>query len=91
MSANTLPFNMTGHPALSIPASESDGLPVGVMLITKMSADAGLLRVARTYEACVGWVPKSADQPDPSAWRQIGVSADRETLRGCSARVLSDL
>jgi amidase len=31
--ANTTPTDMTGHPALTIPAAEADGLPVGVMLI----------------------------------------------------------
>ena len=33
--ANTSPTDMTGHPALSLPAAESDGLPVGAMLISR--------------------------------------------------------
>src|SRR5688572_5329589 len=29
---NTCPFNVTGHPAISIPCGMSNGLPVGLML-----------------------------------------------------------
>lgn len=55
--ANTYPTNMTGHPALSIPAAEAHGLPVGVMLVGRRFEDARLLSVARTYEGRFGWRP----------------------------------
>ena len=55
---NTSPFDMTGHPALSIPAAESDGLPVGLMLVGRHGDDAQLLAAARTYETNFGWVPE---------------------------------
>ncbi len=50
MVANTAPFNMTGHPSLSVPCGSSDGLPVGMMLTGRHFDDAGLLAVAHVYE-----------------------------------------
>jgi amidase len=55
--ANTSPTDMTGHPAISLPAAESDGLPVGEMLIAPHFEDARLLSIARTYEQAHGWRP----------------------------------
>jgi amidase len=55
--ANTSPTDMTGHPALSIPAAEADGLPVGAMLIGRHFDDSRLLSVARTFELAYGWKP----------------------------------
>jgi len=54
---NTIPTDMTGHPALTIPAAESDNLPVGVMLIGPRFADDRLLSLAATYERRYGWLP----------------------------------
>jgi Asp-tRNA(Asn)/Glu-tRNA(Gln) amidotransferase A subunit family amidase len=47
----TAPFNLTGHPALSLPAGDVDGLPVGVQLVGRRGADMHLLRCASTVEA----------------------------------------
>jgi amidase len=55
--ANTYPTDMTGHPALTLPAAESDGLPVGVMLVGRQFADDRLLALAATYERRFGWLP----------------------------------
>jgi amidase len=55
--ANTSPTDMTGHPALSMPAAEVDGLPVGAMLIGRHFEDARLLSVARSFERAYGWKP----------------------------------
>jgi amidase len=55
--ANTSPTDMTGHPALSIPAAETGGLPVGAMLIGRHFTDARLLAIARTFERAYGWKP----------------------------------
>jgi amidase len=60
--ANTAPTDMTGHPALSMPAGEADGLPAGAMLIGRHFEDARLLAIARTYEKAHGWVPRGAPQ-----------------------------
>ena len=56
--SNTGPFDMTGHPALSIPAAEADGLPVGLMLVGRHFDDGRLLAIARTYEREYGWLPE---------------------------------
>lgn len=48
----TMLFNMTGHPAISIPAGFGrDGLPIGLHLVGRFRADAELLRVAALFEA----------------------------------------
>ena len=43
---NTAPFNVTGHPALSINAGFSDGLPVGMMIVGRKFDEATVLNVA---------------------------------------------
>jgi aspartyl-tRNA(Asn)/glutamyl-tRNA(Gln) amidotransferase subunit A len=48
----TMPFNMTGHPAISLPCGfDRDGLPVGIQLVGRFRADADLLRIAALFEA----------------------------------------
>ena len=55
MLPNTAPFDVTGHPAVSVPAGESDGLPVGLMLVGDRFDDATVLRAAYAFEQTVGW------------------------------------
>lgn len=69
---NTAPFDMTGHPALSIPAAESGGLPVGLMLVGRHFEDGRLLAAARTYERRYGWLP---ERPASSALRARGLAS----------------
>ncbi|HEY1367275.1 MAG TPA: amidase family protein [Gaiellaceae bacterium] len=57
MLSNTTPTDMTGHPALTIPAAAASGLPVGVMLVGPRWADDRLLALAATYERRHGWTP----------------------------------
>ena len=52
---NTAPFDMTGHPSLSIPCAKSNGLPVGLMLTGRHFEEATLLRVAHAFEQNVLW------------------------------------
>lgn len=59
---NTAPIDMSGHPAITIPAAEADGLPVGVMLITRHFDDARLISLAATCERAMGWRPAAAPQ-----------------------------
>ena len=47
---NTSPFDVTGHPALSINAGFSDGLPVGMMIVGRKFDEATVLNVAYAYE-----------------------------------------
>lgn len=60
MLENTPLHNATGHPALSIPAAEADGLPVGVMLVGSHFSDHRLIAIAETYERRYGWLPQPA-------------------------------
>lgn len=47
----TLPFNVTGHPAISVPVGLLDGLPVGTQLIARHGAEGTLLRAAALLES----------------------------------------
>jgi aspartyl-tRNA(Asn)/glutamyl-tRNA(Gln) amidotransferase subunit A len=48
----TMPFNMTGHPAVSIFCGFGrDGLPIGLQLVGRFRGDVELLRVAALFEA----------------------------------------
>ena len=52
----TLPFNLTGQPAASMPAGLTDaGLPVGLQIVGPPRADALVLRAMRAYESASGW------------------------------------
>jgi aspartyl-tRNA(Asn)/glutamyl-tRNA(Gln) amidotransferase subunit A len=51
----TLPINIAGVPAISIPAGFVDGLPVGMQIIGKHFSEETLLRVAYAYEQATGW------------------------------------
>ena len=57
MIANTAPFDVTGHPATSVPAGLVDGLPVGLMIIGSHFDDATCLRAAHAFEQAVGGFP----------------------------------
>lgn len=58
--ANTTPTDMSGHPAITIPAAEAEGFPVGVMLIARHFDDARLISIAATCERALGWRPATA-------------------------------
>ena len=48
---NTSPFNVSGHPALSVPCGFSQsGLPVGLMLVAKHWNEPSLLRTSQVIE-----------------------------------------
>ena len=55
MLANTAPFDVTGHPAISLPCGTSDDLPVGLMLVGERFDDATVLRTAEAVERSVDW------------------------------------
>jgi amidase len=50
MIGNTAAFNVTGHPAVSVPCGTSDGLPVGLMAVGRWGEDGLVLRAARAVE-----------------------------------------
>jgi len=47
---NTMPFDATHHPAISVPCGEVDGLPVGMMLVGRHWDEATLYRAAYAFE-----------------------------------------
>lgn len=47
---NTAIFNHTGHPALTVPCGEHEGLPVGLQLVAPHFAEARLYRVATALD-----------------------------------------
>lgn len=51
--ANTGPFNLTGHPAVSIPVGRVDGLPVGLQVVTDWNDDALAARIGSAIEQMV--------------------------------------
>ena len=50
MLNNTAPFDVSGHPAMSVPCAKSNGLPVGMMLIGRQYDEATVLRAAHAFE-----------------------------------------
>jgi amidase len=57
--ANTTPTDMSGHPAITIPAADAEGLPVGIMLIARHFDDTRLIQIAATCERAFGWRPSA--------------------------------
>ncbi len=47
--ANTGPFNVSGHPAVSVPCGSLDGLPVGLQFVAERGADATALRAGACW------------------------------------------
>jgi amidase len=65
-AAFTLPFNMSGQPAVSIPATTAPGpggrpLPVGIQLVAAPGREDVLLCVAAALEASGQWVAPAPD------------------------------
>jgi aspartyl-tRNA(Asn)/glutamyl-tRNA(Gln) amidotransferase subunit A len=60
----TMPFNMTGHPAVSIPCGfGADGLPIGLQLVGRFRSDAELLRICALFEAAQNSLDRWPDDP----------------------------
>jgi amidase len=58
MLPNTCPTDATGHPALQLPCSMSDGLPVGMMLIGRHFDEATLYRAGHAFEMSGDWMKR---------------------------------
>jgi amidase len=52
---NTMQFDMTGHPALSVPCGMIEGLPVGMMLVGRHLEEATLYKAAHALEQACDW------------------------------------
>ena len=66
------PFDLTGHPAITVPRNLSDGLPVEAMLVGKEWEEAKiLLRAARSFEGTCDAHPERTRAASFSrAWRR---------------------
>ena len=51
----TLPINIAGVPAISIPAGFGDGLPIGMQIIAKPFGEETILKIAYAYEQATEW------------------------------------
>jgi aspartyl-tRNA(Asn)/glutamyl-tRNA(Gln) amidotransferase subunit A len=52
----TIPFNLTGHPAMSVPVGlATDGLPLSVQIVGRPFDEPTVLRVARAVEKLSSW------------------------------------
>jgi amidase len=52
---NTCPFNITGHPAISVPCGMEDGRPIGLMLVGRHYDEATIYRAAAALERAGDW------------------------------------
>jgi aspartyl-tRNA(Asn)/glutamyl-tRNA(Gln) amidotransferase subunit A len=58
----TAPFNLTGLPALALPCGFTrQGMPIGLQIVTRPWAEAGLLRTAQAFEQSTDWHLKQAE------------------------------
>jgi aspartyl-tRNA(Asn)/glutamyl-tRNA(Gln) amidotransferase subunit A len=51
----TLPINIAGVPAISIPAGFADGLPIGMQIIGKPFGEETILKVAHAFQQATDW------------------------------------
>jgi aspartyl-tRNA(Asn)/glutamyl-tRNA(Gln) amidotransferase subunit A len=52
----TRPFNVSGHPAASVPCGfTAEGLPIGMQVIGRAFDEATVLRVADAYQRVTDW------------------------------------
>jgi aspartyl-tRNA(Asn)/glutamyl-tRNA(Gln) amidotransferase subunit A len=51
----TIPVNIAGLPAITIPAGFADGLPIGMQLIGKPFSEENILKIAYAYEQATEW------------------------------------
>jgi amidase len=47
---NAVPFDLTGHPAISVPCGRIDGLPIGMMIVGRWFDEDTVLRASHAYE-----------------------------------------
>jgi aspartyl-tRNA(Asn)/glutamyl-tRNA(Gln) amidotransferase subunit A len=63
----TLPFNFTGHPALSLPCGFARaGLPIGMQLVGRPFGEATILRLAHHYQQATDWHKRLPPAGDPA-------------------------
>jgi amidase len=58
MQHNTCPFDVSGHPALTVPCGKIKGLPIGMMLVAKHFDEASAIRAAAAFEKSTDWTKR---------------------------------
>ena len=53
--AQTYVFNLSGHPAISVPAGMVDGTPVGLQIVGRRHEDLRVLAAAAAFEKLQPW------------------------------------
>jgi aspartyl-tRNA(Asn)/glutamyl-tRNA(Gln) amidotransferase subunit A len=62
----TIQYNVTGHPALSVPTEVTkQGMPIGVQIAGRAWDEATVLRIGRAIEVLTGW--ESLARPDTAS------------------------
>lgn len=51
----TLPFNLSGHPAISVPCGFSEGQPIGLQFVGRPYSEPTILRIAHQYQKETTW------------------------------------
>jgi aspartyl-tRNA(Asn)/glutamyl-tRNA(Gln) amidotransferase subunit A len=57
----TLPINIAGLPAISIPAGFGDGLPIGMQIISRPFAEEIILKISHAYQQATDWHKKKPE------------------------------
>jgi aspartyl-tRNA(Asn)/glutamyl-tRNA(Gln) amidotransferase subunit A len=75
----TIPANLAGLPAISIPCGLSDGLPVGFQLIGPAFSENRILEAAYALEGAIGFdtapgFRDSSPRPEAEGWRPGAVT-----------------
>jgi aspartyl-tRNA(Asn)/glutamyl-tRNA(Gln) amidotransferase subunit A len=56
---HTIPFNVTGHPALAVPTGfAKSGLPIGLQIVGRPFDEPTVLRIGAAYESVAQWTAK---------------------------------
>jgi len=64
----TCPFNMTGHPTITLPGGYSvNGLPIGFQLVAGNLDEPTLIRAGAAFQRVTSWHRR---HPSPISWRQ---------------------
>jgi aspartyl-tRNA(Asn)/glutamyl-tRNA(Gln) amidotransferase subunit A len=71
----TLPFNVTGHPALSVPAGFVAGLPIGLQIVGPAQSEALICQIGHAFELATGHAAQRP-QAGPPVFGQMPEASD---------------